>query len=87
MLLFFAIQQIHTEMCAQVVIAGSQSSSFPADMGVKRGCALSPIIFTLFLVAITLVSHRNLLPSDSAGVMYRLDGGLSYIYIYIYIYI
>ena len=29
------LQQFHTGMCAQVVMAGSQSSSFPVEVGVK----------------------------------------------------
>ena len=63
-------------MCAQVVMAGSQSSSFPVEVGVKQGCVLAPIIFNLLLVAITLVSHRDLQSSDCVGIEYRLDGGL-----------
>ena len=74
---FIAIlQQFHTGMCAQVVMAGSQSSSFPVEVGVKQGCVLTPIIFNLLLVAITLVSHRDLQPFDFFGIEYRLDGGL-----------
>ena len=70
------LQQFHTGMCAQVVMAGSQSSSFPVEIVVKHGCVLAPIIFNLLLVAITLVSHRDLQSSDSVGLEYRLDGGL-----------
>ena len=63
-------------MCAQVVMAGSQSSSFPVEVGVKQDCVLAPIIFKLLLVAITLVSHRGLQISDCVGIEYRLDCGL-----------
>ena len=74
---FIAIrQQFNTGMCAQVVMAGSQSSSFPVEVGVKQGCVLAPIIFNLLLVAITLVSHCDLQSSDFVGIEYRLDGGL-----------
>ena len=69
-------QQFHTGMCAQVVMAGSQSSRFPVEVGVKQGCVLATIIFNLFLVAITLVSHRELQSPDCVGIEYRLDGGL-----------
>ena len=41
----------------------------------KQGCVLAPIIFNLLLVAITLVSHRDL-QSDFGGIEYRLDGDL-----------
>ena len=71
---FIAIlQQFHTGMCAQVVMVGSQSSSFPVEVEVKQGCVLAPIIFNLLLVAITLVSHRDLQSSDCVGIEYRLD--------------
>ena len=74
---FIAIpQQFQSGICAQVVIAGSQSSSFPVEVGVKQGCVLAPIFFNLLLVAMTLVSHRDLQSSDCVGIKYRLDGGL-----------
>ena len=50
------LQKFHTGMCAQVVTDGSQSSSFPVEVGVKQGCVLVPIIFNLLLVAMTCVS-------------------------------
>ena len=70
------LQQFHTGMCAQAVMADSQSFSFPVEVGVKQGCVIAPIIFNLLLVAITLVSHRDLQSSDCIGIEYRLDGGL-----------
>ena len=44
---FFAILQFNTGMCALVVMAESQSSSFPVDVGVKQGCVPTPIIIKL----------------------------------------
>ena len=74
---FIAIlQQFHTGMCAQVVMAGSQSSSFPVEMGVYQGNVLLPIIFNLLLVSTTLVSHCDPQSTDCIGIEYRLDGGL-----------
>ena len=70
------LQQFHTGMRAQIIMAGFQSSSFPVKILVKQGCVLAPIIFNLLLVAITLASHRDLQSSDFYGIEYRLDGGL-----------
>ena len=70
------LQPFHTGMCAQVVMAGSHSSSFPVEVGVKQGCVLAPIIFNLLLVAMTVASHRDLQSSDSVGIECRLNGGL-----------
>ena len=73
-ILIVILQQFHIGMCAQVVMAGSLSSSFPVEVGVKQGCVLAPIIFNLLLIAMTLVSHRDL--QSCVGIEYRLDGGL-----------
>ena len=73
---FIAIQQFHTGMCAQVVMAGPQSSNFPVEVGVKQNCVPASITFNLLLVAMTLVSHRDLQSSDCVVNEYRLDGGL-----------
>ena len=72
-----AILQFHTGMRAQVVMAGSHSSSFPVNGGMKQRRVLAPINVNMFLVAITLVSHSDLQPSDSVEDMYCLDDGLS----------
>ena len=63
-------------MCAQVVIAVFMSSSLSADVRVKQGCVLAPINFDQVIVAMTLVSQRDIHRSDCAGDEYRLDGDL-----------
>ena len=70
------LQRLNTGMYAHVFMAGSQFSSFPVEVGVKQDCVLAPIIFNLLLVAMTLVSHRDLQSSDCVGIEFRLDGGL-----------
>ena len=55
---------------------GCSCSSFSAEVGVKQGCVLAPIIYNQLLVVISLVSHRDLQSSDCVGIEYRLDGGL-----------
>ena len=68
--------QLHTDMCAQVVMAVFQIPTLTVDVRVKQGCVLAPIIFNIILVAITLESHDDHQPSDSVRAEYPLDGSL-----------
>jgi len=43
---------------------GELSKSFGVNTGVKKGYVLAPIIFTLFLVAVTLVFRHNISAAD-----------------------
>jgi len=53
-----------------------ESDPFDVLVGVKQGCVLAPVIFNLFLVAVTLV-FRNGLPSNAGiPINFRLDGNL-----------
>ena len=54
-------------------MAVSQSSSFPADVGVKQICVIAPNILNRLRVAITLVSLRDLQSSDRVGIEYHVD--------------
>ena len=48
-----------------------QVLSFSVDVRVKQGCVLATIIFNLLLVGISLVSQRDLQPSDSVGIEFK----------------
>ena len=63
-------------MKAKVTIGGRESDLFDVLVGVKQERVLAPVIFNLFLVAVTLAC-RNGLPSN-AGIphTYHLDGSL-----------
>ena len=55
---------------------GHESDPFDVLAGVKQGCVLAPVIFNLFLVAVTLV-FRNGLPSTAGiPINFRSDGNL-----------
>ena len=53
-----------------------ESDPFEVLAGVKQGCVLAPVIFNLFLVAVTLVFRNEL--SNDVGIpfKYRLDGSM-----------
>jgi len=63
-------------MLARVTVGGQKSDPFDVLVGVKQGCVLAPVIFNLFLVAVTL-DFRNGLPSNAGmHINFRLDGNL-----------
>ena len=53
-----------------------KSKSFGVNTGVKQGCVRAPVIFNLFLVAVTLVFRHNISATDGVRIKYRLDGSL-----------
>ena len=63
-------------MSARIVQGEELSKSFGVNTGVKQGCVLAPVIFNLFLVAVTLVFHHNISAADGVHIKYRLDGSL-----------
>ncbi len=70
------LQQFHVGMQARVIVGTSQSSSFPVQVGVKHGCVLAPVIFNLFLAAVTLLSRNSVSPDEGVCLQFRLDGNL-----------
>jgi len=48
-------------MKARVTIGGQESYPFEVSAGIKQGIVLTPVIFNLFLVAVTLVFRSGLL--------------------------
>ena len=63
-------------MTARVSFGGELSDPFEVLVGVKRGCVLAPVIFNLFLVAVTLFFRSNIQTSDGVPFNFRLDGNL-----------
>uniref|UniRef100_A0A8D3C086 Reverse transcriptase domain-containing protein n=1 Tax=Scophthalmus maximus TaxID=52904 RepID=A0A8D3C086_SCOMX len=44
-----AIQSLYTQSNSCVRVLGSKSDSFPVGVGLRQGCALSPILFVIFM--------------------------------------
>ena len=63
-------------MSARVVVDGLESEPFEVLVGVKQGCVLAPVIFNLFLVAVTLLFRDGISVSDGIQFNHRLDGNL-----------
>jgi len=70
------LRAFHDGMMAKVVLGGSESAPFHVNIGVKQGCVLAPVIFNLFLVAVTLAFRNDCFLSDAIGINFRLDGSL-----------
>ena len=63
-------------MSARVVQGRELSKSFGVNTGVKQGCVLAPVVFNLFLVAVTLAFRHNISAADGVRIKYWLDGSL-----------
>ena len=48
-----AIQSLYTQSECCVRVLGSKSDSFPVGVGLRQGCALSPILFVIFMARIS----------------------------------
>ena len=70
------LREFHDGMSARVVLGRVESDPFMVNVGVEQGCVLAPVIFNLFLVAITLLFRNRVFPADSVGINNRLDGSL-----------
>ena len=73
------IKALHTGNTATVRVGGELSDDFGVSMGVKQGCVLAPLLFNVFLLAVTLLATNE--PDEAqqeiGGVRlrYRFDGG------------
>ena len=47
--LLSAIRSLYTQSESCVQVLGSKSNSFPVGVGLRQGCALSPILFVIFM--------------------------------------
>ena len=63
-------------MKAKVIVGDRESELFDVLVGVKQGCVLAPVIFNLFLVAVTLACCNGLPTNAVIPYTYCLDGSL-----------
>ena len=68
------VREFHDGMLARVQINGVASEPFPVTNGVKQGCVLAPILFSLMFSAMLTDAFGD---SDvGIGIRYRYDGSL-----------
>ncbi|KAK2173020.1 hypothetical protein NP493_912g00075 [Ridgeia piscesae] len=53
------IEALHTEMLANVSVGGEVSESFGVTNGVTQGCALAPMLFSIFQSAVLDEAFRD----------------------------
>ena len=63
-------------MLATVLVNGERSEPFTVNAGVKQGCVIAPVIFNVFMAAVTLLCHQSIAHDDMISIEYRLDGNL-----------
>ena len=63
-------------MRASVILVGDETDFFEVKIGVKHGCAIPPVIFTLYNTAATALLCQRIQSDFGIGVTFRLDGSL-----------
>ena len=51
------------------------SGPFEVRVGVKQGCVLAPVLFNIYLAAVTLLCYNLIRQVDDITYRYRLDDG------------
>ena len=71
------VKALHTNNTDTVRAGGELSEAFGVSMGVKQGCVLAPLLFNVFLLAVTTLATNEPATEPDAGVKlrYRCEGG------------
>ena len=62
------IEALHTGMMANVSVGGEVSELFSVTNGVKQGCVLAPMLFSIFLSAMLDEAFRDIQSRESADL-------------------
>ena len=68
------IEALHTGMMANVSVGGEVSESFSVTNGVKQGCVLAPMLFSIFLSAMLDEAFRDM--GDGVYIQSRQNADL-----------
>ena len=68
------VRQLHDGMRTTVLDNGDTSVSFPVTNGVKQGCVLAPILFSVVFAAMPHDASQD--NDDGIQLEYRTDGGV-----------
>lgn len=70
------LKALHEGAMVRVSCAGTKSDPFLVGTGVKQGCVIAPLIFNLFLAAVSTITKQQINPDNGVQLSYRLDGNL-----------
>ena len=65
------LRDLHDGATARVLGNGAKSDAFDVCSGVRQGCVVAPVIFNLFVAAVTTVAKHNMLSDDGVQLRYR----------------
>lgn len=74
---FIAITRaFHDGMKASVMVGGEETADFDVTVGVKQGCVVAPVLFNIYLAAVTMLFRQRFPAGHGVELNYRLDGSL-----------
>ena len=66
-------KSLHNNNKSRVSHHGSLSDPFLTNTGVRQGCVLAPLLFNIFMAALSIIVDSKL-QERGMGVRYRYDG-------------
>ena len=70
------VNQLHEKQHGQIRLNGDLLKLFPITIGVKQGCVLAPILFSILFSMVLKQATEDLDDEDGVYVRYRVDGSL-----------
>ena len=70
------VKAFDTNMNATVLIGGDETETLPVKVEGKQGCALAPVIFNSYMVAVTILFRQRSPNELEISITYRLDGSV-----------
>lgn len=63
---------LHDQMTVSILCNGSAMKAFAIQTGIKQGCVIAPVLFSIFFAVIKMLISNQL--PHSISIEYRMDG-------------
>ena len=73
---FDVLKALHKGAKARVLCGGGKFELFPVSASARQGCVLAPVVFNIFMSAVTDIVYAGVDRDDCFALNYRVDGSV-----------